>query len=312
MRNNKKKVFLYCAVVAAIGLLAAPGAMTTGSSTYASNDDGPSRCIPFPPSTIQVTRGPCIVTQTDLGFPVCKGQTGACQGSCGPDYTGIQYTITTPVDSVATLVTANNTVSQATGNLPEPTPCKGDTTTGLGKNSCHEQAVKILYANRQQFWVVVAGNKQPIMTTVAAKKYSTTYCTSPQGIVGLGLDIPEGCVSSCGNFNPDQTLKRSEVVDFKGCAVQFDTSVTTGAVLNTTHLLPTCSITQPPPCSTNPNCSALMVKDVKDIEIRLQTNLGFVSLGTGNFGDGTFSTGSNSCTTRVIGGRVYSWGSPCP
>jgi hypothetical protein len=36
------------------------------------------------------------------------------------------------------------------------------------------------------------------------------------------------------------------------------------------------------------------------------------TLGAGKFGEGYVHSGSNSCTTRIIGGRMYSWGSPCP
>jgi hypothetical protein len=36
------------------------------------------------------------------------------------------------------------------------------------------------------------------------------------------------------------------------------------------------------------------------------------NVGVPKFGDGYVSSGTNSCMTRIIGGRVYSWGAPCP
>jgi hypothetical protein len=50
---------------------------------------------------------------------------------------------------------------------------------------------------------------------------------------------------------------------------------------------------------------------VTDLEVRLKDDKG-TTLGKGKFGDGYISTGGDSCTTRVIGGKVYTWGTPCP
>jgi hypothetical protein len=45
---------------------------------------------------------------------------------------------------------------------------------------------------------------------------------------------------------------------------------------------------------------------------KLKVTLDGVDLGSGQFGSGYVSSGSASCTTRIIGGRLYTWGSPCP
>jgi hypothetical protein len=44
----------------------------------------------------------------------------------------------------------------------------------------------------------------------------------------------------------------------------------------------------------------------------LQLTLDGDDLGTGKFGDGYIQSGEQSCTTRIVGGKVYTWGSPCP
>jgi len=289
-----RKAFLSMALVTAAGLLMAAAAMA--------DFDFPPRKCTVGSWKVEVVDGPCAVA--DPANPSCG------QGS----NTGIQYKVTILTgsafpDSISTLVTVNNTVSTATGNYVFPA-CQGDLATDLGERSCHEQAVRVaatpVDSLTETFWVVVAGtHKQPVPTSVVTKKKLSVQSAA---ILGLGLDLPEGCVSTCGNFDPDQTLKKVEIVDFKGCSVEFDTSLTTGAVLNVT-LLPVCSSTPTGPCSTNASCS-FYPGNVSDLQL-YQNGVG--TLGTGNFGDGTISTGSNSCTTRIIGGKVYTWGSaPCP
>ena len=53
----------------------------------------------------------------------------------------------------------------------------------------------------------------------------------------------------------------------------------------------------------------LIPQPVTELELKLKDGR---SLGKGKFGDGYISTGEESCTTRVVGGRVYTWGAPCP
>ena len=50
----------------------------------------------------------------------------------------------------------------------------------------------------------------------------------------------------------------------------------------------------------------------QDLELTLKVGATAISLGEGQFGEGYVSSGTNSCTTRIIGGRVYTWGNPCP
>jgi len=272
-----KKTWLTSAAMAVGGLLAATAAMASGSGS------GSQTCSPFPGSGI-VAAEPCTVAEADLGSPVCKSAS-TCEGSaCGDDYTGIRYTITPDVKSVLTLVTVNNTVvSEATGNDPEEIPCKGDTSTGLGKLSCHEKLVRIPNEDSQDFWVVVKGIVQPVPTTVVAKKKTHPYTTYCAPVLGLGLDGPVAPVT--------ETLEHGE------CAVEFTMNAFTGTVLSA-------KLTQ---ASVDAACDFL-TNDVQDLAITLHGD----PIGTVNYGNGHFNTGGESCTTRVIGGRVYTWGKPCP
>jgi hypothetical protein len=285
-RNKKRLAFLACAVVAvavAIGSRPARDVMATGFST----------CKPL---TIDVTDGPCTVAQFDLGSPVCKPES-TCVDDCGNDYTGIEYTIGTTVDYVATLVTANNTVSPATGNVEEPTPCKGDSSTGLGKYSCHEKAVKIDYADRQKFWVVVKDNKQPLMTSVVAKKYSNTYCAA---VLGFGLDSVAAPVTQILTHCTDPEVSST------CCSVEFTLDQIGGSALKA-------KFTQE---SLDNDCSSPEMKADGTILGQPIGNLELVldgrSLGSANYGIAELNSGDTSCTTKIIGGKVYTYGKPCP
>ncbi len=193
---------------AAVGLLVATAAMA--------HDDGPPRSCSGGGWTITVVAGPC---------PVLDNSTPSC-AEPGPA-TGIQYQVVGAADVVATLATINNTVSTATGNVVYEA-CKGEPLTGIGKYSCQEQAIQGNLVGGK-FWVVVDGHKGTISTSIVAKKGKNAQAFV---IEGFGTDPPNACVSSCGNFDPDQTLTKTEVLKFKDCSVQFDFSLTTGEVMN--------------------------------------------------------------------------------
>ena len=234
-------------------------------------------CSSFAP-VITVLEGPCPVS--DPSIPACTGQ---------GNYTGIKYQNTgSAADHLATLVTRNNDLSLATGNQVY-SACSGDPLTGLGKYSCHEKAVKINPSEQTvAFWVVVSGRKAPIETSIAAKKGS---CIKSFPIAGLGLEGP----------NAFLTTQKTETLVFKGCAVTFELNPTTGEVVN--------AYNDPSQSDPNVTCSDLIVSTVDKLNLTLD---GVGNLGFGQVGEGFISSGTDSCTTRVVGGRVYTWGSPCP
>ncbi len=271
--RNTKAAFLSCTVVVAAALLATPAAMATGGGG----------CSSFSP-TITILAGPC---------PVTSANPTACAAS-GP-YTGIKYKITGSPDHVATVVTANNAPLLPSG-FQAYAPCAGDPVTSIGKQSCHERAVKVNpnAAAAGEFWLVVSGTKVGAPQSIAAKK---GYCTKAFAITGLGFDV-----------NPFQAAQKTETINFKGCAVDFTYDVLTGApqsaALNVAQSKPLCTGGEP----AGTCCSEVITTDVANLTLSLNGQ----PLGAGQFGDGYVSSGTNSCTTRVIGGRVYTWGSPCP
>jgi len=268
----RTKVAFLACSLAVAGLLAASGA---SAGNYYS-------CSSFQP-TVTVTAGPCPVGST---APV------ACE-SAGP-YTGVRYKVTGSPDYVAALVTANNAVVSG-GTVYAA--CKGDPITGLGVNSCHEKAVVLGGCGggaTAEFWIVVDGKRGPVLQSVALKRNS---CVKSVAVTGLGYEISP--------FAPLQTV---ESVNFKGCVVDFTrdplTGAVTDAVLNQlTSTKPRCSATGQTNC-----CSDVITNTIDKLSLTLNGQ----ELGAGQIGDGYVSSGVNSCTTRVVGGRVYTWGSPCP
>lgn len=272
MRNQT--AFLSCAAVAVAALLAAPAAMASGSYS----------CSSFAPA-VTVLAGPCPVSSAN---PTACEPAGSVTG-----LTGIKYSVTGSPTSVAALVTANNTIVSSGQTYAA---CVGDPATGLGKQSCHEKAVAFGCSSAAaEFWVVVSGNKSAVLQSVAVKKGS---CLKSFAVPGLGTDI-----------NPFQAAQKVETINFKGCAVRFQYDVVTGAVVSAA-VDP--SQSTKPVCATGQNdgtcCAFNGGEDVSHLELTLNGQ----TLGSGQFGEGYVSSGTNSCTTRVIGGRVYTWGSPCP
>jgi hypothetical protein len=271
-----RKAFLSCTTLAALVVSLAAATVMADDP-----DDESSTCINPSTPIAEVVDGPCPVSST--GSPACTGTGG---------WTGIKYKINkSGLTDVATLVTANNSVPGGTSIQPA---CKGDSKTRLGKNSCHEKAVKpvvFTVGSDRFFWVLVNGTKDPIDTTVAGKSGSKVYCSK---LPGLGLDTPAVAAPV------------TETLTHDACSVEFTLSSVTGAVVSA-------KLTQE---SLDIGCSspslgdggAINAKAVEDLEITLEGT----SLGTGAFGNGYFQSGTNSCTTRIIGGRVYTWGKPCP
>jgi hypothetical protein len=170
-------------------------------------------------------------------------------------------------------------------------PCDG--IGSFGKGSCHEQAVRTTPDDSGKFRITLAGLRRASPTSVA-----------------IGVDPPQACeilgVGLENSPNPDETTQTTETVDFKGCVVEFTRDTATGEVVRA-------QLTRDSPeACTSPflgDGRTLIPQPVADLEVKLKDG---TSLGKGKFGDGYISTGKESCTTRVIGGRVYTWGSPCP
>ena len=139
-------------------------------------------------------------------------------------------------------------------------------------------------------------------TTVAVAEdygegWGVEYCT----IKGLGRQIPDSCVPACGNFNANQTITKTEVLDFKGCKIEFVFDLTTGAVISA-------GIYQGEP--SPPECK-FSEFEIGDLQVGIP-GTSDPEQQKATFGQALVSAGQESCSCRVIGGRVYCWGQNCP
>lgn len=276
MRN--RKAFLSLAVLAAAGLLVAMPAMAAD---------------PPPSNACTTTNGWGVATTEGLTYVPCAS------GTC----TRIKYDVTggTP-DHVATFIRAEAGQASAPlgGSLTQTAPCGGESVIGVGANAvCHETIARFNNQSTKaaSFTLQVNGRRKPITTSVVVKKGNS------QGgcrIVGFGLEDAlsggDACVSSCGNFNANQSVRKVETFKFKNCEVTFAFDLTTGSVEE---------FSADPVVGSGASCTP------KEGPIsELLVNGGIISPGDPNeevtFGDGWINSGQDSCTTRLVGGRYYS------
>jgi hypothetical protein len=218
--------------------------------------------------------------------------------------TKITYTISgnpTP-DHVATVVASASadcstpsilsvTGSPFTGNQSYG-PAVGDPITGLGKWACHEEATKINpTGSTVNFTVTVSGVRAAAPKSVVVKKGNTVRSCE---IVGIG------------DGGAAEVAPVTEIIKEPGsdCAVEFTRDRISGKVLDAQLV------------SSNPDCT-LSQTPVENLSLQVTGPFGACTdatcaLGFAKFGEGYVHSGEGSCTTRVIGGRVYSWGAPCP
>lgn len=273
MRN--RKAFLYLAVVASAGWLAAAPAMAAD-----------------PVPALSCSAGSWTISTAGLDYVSCPA------GTC----TQVMYSVSgtgTP-DHLATFVRAEAGPVTASGSFTQTAPCDGDAVIGVGSNAvCHERIVRFNNQSTKAsaFSLSVDGRRKPIATSVVVKKGSSQAACR---IVGFGLEDSAGgdaCVSSCGSFNVNQTVTTAEIFKFKGCEVKFTFNLMTGQVTNFSLVADT---TPGGSCTIN-GATGGPVTDL------------FVSGGPlggtdtdVTFGDGWISSGENSCSTRFVGGRYYS------
>ena len=271
--RTKSKAFLSCTVLAGV-LLAAAGAWADVCTAG---------------SYTVSTPGPIVgASSTSITYTI--------SGASAPDHvatvvaSGFTDCFTTSITSVlgANPVSGN----QAYG------PAVGDPVTGLGKWACHEEAAKINpNGNVVNFSVTVSGTRSPAPKSVVVKKGSKINSCE---IVGIGdpAVVPE-------------VAPVTEIIKEPGsnCAAEFTLDRITGAVLHVKLTdesdLFNCKLNQTPV----ENLSLQVTGPFGD---KTCTSTSPCPLGNAKFGTGYVHSGDGSCTTRIIGGRVYSWGAPCP
>jgi hypothetical protein len=196
--------------------------------------------------------------------------------------TGMTYNITphrgeTP-DHVAITVDWEPQIIIPPSNFDTP-PCAGDNVSGLAARDCANQTSRI-NQNQQKtgpFDLVVVGTLAPIHGSIVVKKGKVLeQCR----IATLGTEA----------FDPHAQVTLTETLEFKGCSLTIPTDPMTGKGLPATIAGAGCKIVangEPPEAMT--------------VEINGQ------SIGDGTwFKDGSaFSNGDESCTNRIVGGRLY-------
>jgi len=307
--------------VGAVALLAAPvGAQnwecSTGEDFGGWGDEG----------WTVTAEDPVIVDCANATEPDGSGDYQLVENASG-DCTGIQYDVTgiggdhayilalPPIDEDALKRWSADTDVGVLG--------LGDGKVDLGLNSYHEHLITYNSDNsaNYRFFVIANGKRTISSSTVAfSKGRDKGYCQI--AAVGPEPVLPDGCVPSCGNFDEDQSLIKSEVIDFKGCGGRFEYNLATGAVLRfgaacDDVTFPTvdndeCCLVFP----DDPNCTPLSATPCEFPTYDAETGTVKVILEgiqhTVNFGDGLVSIGDESCSCRVIGGRLYCWGKNCP
>jgi hypothetical protein len=174
-------------------------------------------------------------------------------------------------------------------DLVEPTAdqvseaCGGDRRTRLGLNDCLHKTVKINLGTGpgpKSFEIVARGLRDVVASAVVVR-----------GAGGTGA--PEGCsIASLGSvaFHPNQQILSSQQIYFKGCTVTIPTDAVTGEGA--------------PGTITGENCVFVAnAAPVTEGELKINGQ----SVGTLSFGNGSISSGTASCATKIINRRLYTW-----
>jgi hypothetical protein len=199
--------------------------------------------------------------------------------------TGLTYNLTprrgeTP-DHVAVLVDHEPPIVIPPSTFTSA-PCSGDTVSGLGFRDCSSQTARINQSQQKTgpFDLVVEGVVKPIGASIVVKK---------------GKVIEQCRIASLGApfevFDPHAQVRTSETIQFKHCEMT----------------IPVDPITGEPGEATLTGTGCKFVANGSPVQ-SLSLTVDGVPLGNGNWAaDGGVSTGSNSCTTRTISGRLYSF-----
>jgi hypothetical protein len=222
------------------------------------------------------------------------------------DQTSITYTVSgnSKADHIAAVFSSGSTNCQTpsivsvtgsplSGNQAY-NPGVGDPITGLGKLSCHDEAVKVNpNGSVVNFTITVQGVRAAQPKSVVVKKGNGVNACE---ITGIGDPAP-----------PEIVAPVTEIIKEPGssCAVEFTKDQITGKLLKAELV-----------DSPNPDCKLYQI-DATSLNLEVDTPVGACTtppcaLGKAKFGEGYVHSGTHSCTTRFIGGRLYTWGDSCP
>jgi hypothetical protein len=199
--------------------------------------------------------------------------------------TGLTYTLT-PLrgeipDHVAVLVEHDAPIVIPPSTFDTP-PCAGDVVTALGFRDCSSQTARI-NQNQQKvgpFDLVVQGVKKPEGGSIVVKKGKVVeQCRI--ATLGVPFDV----------FDPHEQISVSETIQFKACTLTIAKDPITG---------------EPGVGALSGNCKFVANGAPLD---SLSLAIGDTEIGHANWAsiNASLSSGSDSCTTRTISGRLYSF-----
>lgn len=156
--------------------------------------------------------------------------------------------------------------------------CDGDNVTFLGIHDCSTRAVRINKdVETGQFALVVYGSKALSSSSIAIKKGKIT---EKCGIASLGVD----------RFDENAQRPANTTISFKGCEVTIPTDTLTGEGGEATI--------------TGDNCVFVVNgTSVSDAELLVNGT----SVGTLTYGEGSISSGTGSCTSKIVNRKLYTW-----
>ena len=162
-------------------------------------------------------------------------------------------------------------------------PCFGDGVTGLGSRDCSKQTARINQSQQKvgPFDLVVQGVVKPMGASIVVKKGKIVeHCRIAS--LGLPYDV----------FDPHAQVTTTETIEFKQCTLTVSVDPITGE----------------PGIGSLTGTGCKFVANGAPVE-SLDVSINGVPLGQGKWvsDNAAFSNGDESCTTRTIGGRLYSF-----
>jgi len=204
-----------------------------------------------------------------------------CPGGLVGDCTEVRYQIVSNFgllpDHVAVLAEHDAAVVIPESRFVSP-PCTGDSVTLLGTRDCSTQAVRMNQnADTHSFELAVLGAKDLTTSSIVIKK---------------GKVIEECRIAALGTetFNPNSQRITTEELTFKGCTVRIPRDPITGEAGEAVISGDGCVFVAN---GTPVGSGELLINGQ--------------SVGMLTYGDGALSSGTASCTTKVISNRLYTW-----
>jgi hypothetical protein len=202
----------------------------------------------------------------------------------GGDCTAVHYTVTPTLgkqpDHVAVLAEHDVDVVVPESRNVSP-PCAGDGVTNIGIYDCSTKAVRVnKSAETGTFVLTVDGKKGLTTSSIVVKKGKVVESCR---IASLGTDPADA-------FDPNAQRTEAQTISFKGCTVSIPTDPITGEGGVATI--------------TGENC--VFVANAEPVSAG-ELLVNGQSVGALTFGQGSVSSGTASCTSKLVNRKLYTW-----